>query len=155
MIEIKPGRVNKKYRYIEHISDIGLEFYGNAIEELFENAGEGMFSIISDLKKVIPLEKRKVRLSSNSGSFEDLLILWLEKLLYWHEVDSILLRVFEVKSIHKKNGTIKLSAEVAGEKIDPDRHIIKTAVKAPTYHMLEIKEDGRQYKWQGRVIFDV
>lgn len=152
---MKPGRVIKKYKYIEHVSDIGLEFYGNTIGELFENAGEGMFSIISDLGKIRPLEKRKVKISVKSGSFEDLLISWLEKLLYWHEVDNILFEGFEVSSIHKKNGGIELSAEVSGEKIDPDMHIIKTAIKAPTYHMLEVKKDGRNYNWKGKVIFDV
>jgi SHS2 domain-containing protein len=152
---MKTGRVSKKYRYIEHLSDIGLEFFGNTVEELFENAGEGMFSIICDLKDVVPVEKRKVRLSLESGSFEDLLVSWLEKLLYWHEVDNILFGVFEVKSIYEKNRRLKLSSEVSGEKIDTKKHIIKTAVKAPTYHMLEIKKNGRCYKWKGEIIFDV
>jgi SHS2 domain-containing protein len=96
-----------------------------------------------------------VMVGIQSGSFEDLLISWLEKLLYWHEVDNILFEGFEVKSIRKKNGDVELSAEVSGEKIDLERHIIKTAIKAPTYHMLEIKKDGRYYNWKGRVIFDV
>lgn len=152
---MKSKIVNKKYRYIEHLSDIGLEFFGNTVEELFENAGEGMFSIICDLKKVRSLDKRRVRISQQSGSFEDLLILWLEKLLYWHEVDNIIFGGFEVKSIYKKNGDMELSAEVSGEKIDPDRHVIKTAVKAPTYHMLEIKKDEKNCNWGGRIIFDV
>jgi SHS2 domain-containing protein len=152
---MKSKIVNKKYRYIEHLSDIGLEFFGNTIEELFENAGEGMFSIICDLKKVRSLDKRRVRISQQSGSFEDLLISWLEKLLYWHEVDNILFGVFEVKSIYKKNGDMELSAEISGEKIDLDRHIVKTAVKAPTYHMLEIKKDEKHCNWRGRIIFDV
>ena len=69
---MKSKIVNKKYRYIEHLSDIGLEFFGNTIEELFKNAGEGMFSIICDLKKVRSLDKRRVIISQQSGSFEDL-----------------------------------------------------------------------------------
>jgi SHS2 domain-containing protein len=152
---MKSGRVNKKYRYIEHLSDIGLEFYGNTIEELFENAGEGMFSIICNLKKIRSLERRNVRIRSEHTDFEDLLILWLEKLLYWHEVDNILFAGFKVAGVYEKNGGVELSAEVSGEKIDPERHVIRTVVKAPTYHMLDIKKDGRRYSWKGRIIFDV
>lgn len=152
---MKPERVNKKYRYIEHLSDIGLEFYGNTIEELFENSGAGMFSIICDLEMVRPLEKRSITISRKDTGFEDLLILWLEKLLYWHEVDSILFSEFKVAGIYKKSSKMVLSAEASGEKIDPDRHIIRTAVKAPTYHMLEIKKGGKNCNWKGRIIFDV
>jgi len=152
---VNPKRVIKKYRYIEHLSDIGLEFYGNTVEELFENAGAGMFSVICDLEMIRPLEKRNVSIKQKDTGFEDLLILWLEELLYLHEVDNILLSGFMVDSINKKNGDMALSAKISGEKIDPGRHIIRTAVKAPTYHMLEVKKDGRHYSWKGRVIFDV
>ena len=152
---MKPGKVNKKYRYIEHLSDIGLEFYGNTIEELFENAGVGMFSIICDLETIRPLEKKRVTISRKDTDFEDLLVLWLEKLLYWHEIDSILFSQFRVAGICKENSNIELSAEVSGEKMDLGRHIMRTAIKAPTYHMLEIKKDGKHCNWKGRIIFDV
>ncbi len=152
---MKPKKVNKKYRYIEHLSDIGLEFYGDTIEELFENSGAGMFSIICDLEMVRPLKKRSIRIRRQDTGFEDLLILWLEKLIYWHEVDNVLFSAFKVAGIYKRNGNIELSAEVSGEKIDLNRHVIKIAIKAPTYHMLKIKKDGRHCNWQGRIIFDV
>jgi len=152
---MEPERVNKKYRYIEHLSDIGLEFYGNTIEELFENAAEGMFSVMSDLKLVKPLEKRKVKITSENASYDDLLILWLERLLYLYEVGSILFSEFKVKKIDMKNHRLILDAEISGEKIDLSKHKITVSVKAPTYHMLEIKKDNRRHKWEGRIIFDV
>jgi SHS2 domain-containing protein len=145
----------KKYKYIEHLSDIGLEFYGNTVEELFENAAEGMFSVMSDLKLVKPLEKRNVKITSENAGYEDLLILWLERLLYWYEVDNILFSEFKVKRIDMKNHNLILDAGISGEKIDLDKHKITVSVKAPTYHMLEIKKDNRRHKWEGRIIFDV
>jgi len=145
----------KKYKYIEHLSDIGLEFYGNTVEELFENAAEGMFSIMSDLKLVKPLEKRNVKIAGENAGYEDLLILWLEKLLYLYEVDSILFSEFKVRRIDMTNHNIMLDAGVSGEKIDLDKHKITISVKAPTYHMLEIKKDNRHHNWKGRIIFDV
>ena len=68
----------EKYKIIDHLSDIGIEFYGDTPEELFENAGKGMFSIICDLRTVKPLEKKSIRITGKNPSFEDLLLLWLE-----------------------------------------------------------------------------
>lgn len=148
-------RTGKKYKYIDHISDIGLRFYGNTVEELFENAAEGMFSVMCDLKLVKPLEKRNVKVTGENAGYEDLLILWLERLLYWYEVDNILFSEFKVTRIDMTNHNLILDAEISGEKIDLDRHKITVSVKAPTYHMLEIKKDNRHHNWKGRIIFDV
>ncbi|GAI72503.1 unnamed protein product, partial [marine sediment metagenome] len=75
-------KVGKKYKYIDHLSDIGIEFYGKKLEELFENAAVGMFSIMCDLKLVKPQEKRNIKISQKDSCYEDLLVLWLERLLY-------------------------------------------------------------------------
>ncbi|MDD5601262.1 MAG: archease [Actinomycetota bacterium] len=147
--------VIKKYKYIDHLSDVGIEFYGNTPEELFENAAAGMFSIMYDLKTVKPVVKKEVRISGKDINYEDLLILWLERLLYLYEVNTTLFSDFKVKKIEKKENDTTLEAEICGEKIDLLRHEIRIAIKAPTYHDLEIKENGEGYKWRGRVIFDV
>jgi len=148
-------RIGKKYRYIDHLSDIGIEFYGNKLEELFENAGVGMFSIMCDLELVKPQEKRNIKISQKDTCYEDLLVLWLERLLYLYEVDYVLFSEFKVGGIHKKGRNLVLTAEISGEKIDLNKHKIKIAIKAPTYHMLEIKRDDRYCNWKGRIIFDV
>lgn len=155
MTVYEPGKTGKRYRYIDHLSDTGIEFYGNTLEELFENAAAGMFSIMYDLKPVKPLKKKKVRVSGENIDYEDLLILWLEKLLYLYEVNTFLFSDFKVTRIKKKKDTSRLEAEIYGEKINLSRHKIKTAVKAPTYHKLEIRKDEADYSWKGRVIFDV
>jgi SHS2 domain-containing protein len=147
--------VIKKYKYIDHLSDVGIEFYGNTPEELFENAAAGMFSIMCNLETVKPLVKREVRISEKGINYEDLLILWLERLLYLYEVNTTLFSDFKVKKIENKGNTFILEAEIYGEEIDLSRHEIEVAIKAPTYHDLEIKENGEGYKWRGRVIFDV
>jgi len=148
-------RIGKKYRYIDHPSDIGIEFYGKKPEELFENAAVGMFSIMCDLELVKPREKRNVKISQKDTGYEDLLVLWLERLLYLYEVNDVLFSEFKVDGIYKKGRNLELTAEISGEKIEMGRHKIKIAVKAPTYHMLEIKRDDRYCDWKGRIIFDV
>jgi len=148
--------VNKKYKYIDHLSDIGVEFYGDTLAELFENAAAGMFSIMCDLNVVKPLEKKEVKISEKNVSYEDLLVLWLEKLLYLYEVNNVLFSKFNVTRVEKNGNSSVLEAGIYGEKIDFSRHEIKIAIKAPTYHRLEIKKkDRKDYKWKGRIIFDV
>jgi len=145
----------KKYRYIDHPSDTGIEFFGNTLEELFENAAAGMFSIICDLRLIKSEKRRVVKISKKGIGYEDLIVLWLERLLYLYEVDSMLFSKFEVKKIVENSNKTILEANVCGEKIDLSRHDIKTAIKAPTYHTLGIKKESIKNSWQGRIIFDV
>lgn len=144
----KPG-----FKRVEHLSDTGIEFYGNSPEELFENAAKGMFSIITDLDSITSRDKIKISLDASHGNMEDLLILWLERLIYHFETDSMVFAVFKVSTIKRGGKGYTLDAEIMGEGFDSGRHEIKTGIKAPTYHQLAIKNMGQ--KWWGRVIFDI
>ncbi len=147
-----------KFKYTDHPSDIGIEFYGDSMEELFENAAAGMFSIITDPGKVDPVIKRSMVISRSKISSEDLLILWLEELLFIFDTENILFSGFTVSSISSpagsKSGRFVLKATAGGEKADPLKHDIKVGIKAPTYHGLEIIKKGGK-RWTGRVVFDV
>jgi SHS2 domain-containing protein len=47
----------------------------------------------------------------------------------------------------------RFKARLAGEELEPQRHIVKTGVKAATYHHLAItRNDGG---WEGSIIFDL
>jgi SHS2 domain-containing protein len=46
---------------------------------------------------------------------------------------------FKVDEISRRNHGFKIKARVWGEPFDPNRHDARTAVKAMTYHMMEIK----------------
>ena len=141
------------FKRVEHLSDTGIEFYGNSPEELFENAAKGMFSIITDLDSITSRDKIKISLAASHGNMEDLLILWLERLIYHFETDSMVFAVFKVSTIKRGGKGYTLDAEIMGEGFDSGRHEIKTGIKAPTYHQLTIKNMGQ--KWWGRVIFDI
>ena len=49
MLKKKKIPAGAGFKEIEHPSDIGLRFWGRSIEELFENAGLGMFSVMTDI----------------------------------------------------------------------------------------------------------
>jgi SHS2 domain-containing protein len=137
----------KRFEILDHTADIGLTIYGNDLESLFEHAGEGFFHLITDLRKVEPRIERKVELGGES--LERLMVDWLGELLYFFEVDRLLLREFKVESV----GAQGLKAVVRGEPFQDGVHVVKSVVKAVTYHQIQVKK--RAGGWKARVIFDL
>lgn len=134
-----------RYKLIEHTADTGLIAYGKNLPEAFGNAAYGMFSIIAELDDVRETESRRIDVSVDDP--ESLLFEWLNRLLYYFDVDMLLLKRFEVKILPEN----RLKAICYGEKYDPLRHRLKTGVKSATYHMLKV--DGEKNEVQ--VILDV
>ena len=131
------------YRLFEHTADIGVEAYGSTIEEAFENAAKGMFSIITNGSRIEPKEKRVINLAIDS----EVLVDWLSELLYINDVEGLVFGDFKV-SIGKE-----FTGEAWGEKYDREKHGYGTEIKAVTYHMLQIKRNKKGFKI--RVLFDI
>jgi SHS2 domain-containing protein len=135
----------KRYKLIEHTADIGLVAYGSTLAEAFGNAAYGMFSIIAELDRVN--EKQSRQLEVNNGDLEGLLFEWLNRLLYYFDVEMLLFKRFEVNILSEK----RLKAKCYGERYDPSRHQLKTGVKSATYHMLKVDKQKNEVQ----VIFDI
>jgi SHS2 domain-containing protein len=135
----------KKFEIIEHTADIGIKAYGKTLSEAFANAAYGMFSIIAELDNVHEVETRRVEISADD--IEGLLFEWLNSLLYYFDVETLLLKGFDIIEF----GDTRLAADCYGEKYDASRHRLKTGVKSATYHMLEVDRKSNRV----RVIFDI
>lgn len=131
---------------LDHTADVGIMATGKTLKEAFEVAAAGLFYIIAETKNLRPLKHFTVSL--NGDNLDELLIRWLNHLLFLHEVEKVLLCKFKIQELteHTLKGT------VSGEEIDLSRHEIKTYVKGATYHNLVVST-GDQAKVQ--VIFDV
>jgi SHS2 domain-containing protein len=137
----------KRFEILDHTADIGLIIYGDNLKSLFENAGEGFFHLITDLRKVRRRVKRRINIGGES--LDRLMVDWLSELLYLHDVEGLLFKGFKIESVGE-NG---LRAVVKGEAFQEKIHVIKTEVKAVTYHRIEVrKENGR---WRAQIIFDL
>jgi SHS2 domain-containing protein len=137
----------KRFEILDHTADIGLVIYGENLKALFENAGEAFFRLITDLRKV----RRRVERRINIGreSLDRLMVDWLSELLYLHDVENLLFQGFKVESVGKDG----LKAIVKGEPFREGVHVIKTEVKAVTYHRIEVRqENGR---WRAQIILDL
>lgn len=137
----------KKYEFIDHTADLGIEVYGKDLKDLFQNAGEALFEIMYDLSEVVEsIEKRVV---VNGDNLEQLMVVWLGELLFLHDTEGLLFKRFEIEGIGNK----RLEAAVYGEKFEEGHHLINTEIKAVTYHQIEVREEGD--RWISRVIFDL
>ena len=135
----------KRYRFIEHTADIGLIAYGSTLAEAFGNAAYGMFSIIAELGTVRETESRQLEVNDND--LEGLLFEWLNSLIYFFDVEMLLLKRFEISNLAEN----RLKAICYGEKYNPSRHQLKTGVKSATYHMLKVDREKNEVQ----VIFDI
>jgi SHS2 domain-containing protein len=128
--------MTKRFEWVEHPSDIGFRAYGRDLAEAFENAALALFEVMVDTSKVEPREEVTVELEAEDEGA--LLYDWLERLLYFHDTQNLVMSKFKV-AISETNGGFKLIARAWGEPFDPTKHPERTAVKAMTYHMMEIK----------------
>ncbi len=137
----------KRFEVLNHTADIGLIVYGKDLKSLFENAGKAFFHLITDLKKVRLRTEKRIEIRKES--LERLMVDWLTELLYLHEVENLLFKEFKVESVGEEG----LRARVKGEAFQEGVHMIKTGVKAVTYHQIEVRK--RKEGWRAQIIFDL
>jgi len=137
----------KPFEPIDHPSDVGIIAYGKTLSELFKNTALGMFSLMTDTKKVKAEETFDVE--TKSDDLESLLIDWLNELLFLEDTKHVLFADFKIKSVSDK----ELKAKALGEKINLSRHKISRPIKAATYNQLKVWQEGEL--WKARVVFDV
>ena len=78
---------------------------------------------------------------------EGLLFEWINRLIYFFDVDMLLFTKFDIGELDEKH----LTAVCYGERYNPARHRLKTGVKSATYHMLKVDREKNQV----RVILDI
>ncbi len=135
----------RRFRIIAHTADIGLVTRGGSLSEAFANAAYGMFSIMTDMRRVRLLEARSIEISEKD--YESLLFEWLNQFLYLFDVQSMLFRRFEITEFSPQ----RLTARCSGEQFDPSRHHIKLGIKSATYHRLKVDPERNEVS----VILDI
>ena len=136
-----------KYRQIAHMADVAFRIRGESLAEIYINAAEAMTATMADRRRLRLKETRHIEVEAPDR--EALLVSWLNYLLYLYDVEGFLGRLFEIVELREE----RLRATARGEIFDPERHEAKTAVKAATYHHLEITP--RNHSWQATVILDL
>ncbi|MDR3782468.1 MAG: archease [Candidatus Nitrosotalea sp.] len=125
------------YRYLDHMTDAFIEVIGNTTDEAFANAGISVVDTIVDINSVENKEDRKIEVSADD--LKGLLYSWLEEIIILTITDGFVGKIFNVKIT--KNVKYHLLAKISGEEINFEKHHFKMEIKAPTYHLMEIKDE--------------
>lgn len=137
------------YEVFEHTADVGIRCRASTLDELFAEAGRGLFSVmVANLEAVRPAEPSRVELAGASGRLDDLLFDWLAELLYRFDTRRRLFSRFDVR-VHDT----RLEATAWGEPMDRTRHEMEREVKAITYHGLKVEHQPEG--WLAEVIVDI
>jgi SHS2 domain-containing protein len=134
-------------RTFEHQADLGLEITAPDGPGLFVEAGLAFFETVCDLERVA--ERDVYKLAGNAASVEELLVGWLNDLVFLFEADAVVCR----RMVFREWSRTSYRAELHGEPADPERHRVRALVKAATYHGLAVVQD--EDGWRARVILDV
>ncbi|MGD0159864.1 MAG: archease [Candidatus Bathyarchaeia archaeon] len=129
---------NKRYEFLEHTADAYVAAYGGNLAEAFENAAVAMFDVMTEVKTVDPRLEDSV--TAEGEDEYSLLYSWLEALLIKSETKQMLYSKFKILEITRTASDLKLIAKIWGEKFNAKKHLQKVAVKAVTYHRMEILE---------------
>jgi len=91
-----------KYRFLNHTADAKFQAYGHSLEEAFQNAAEATANLMWSTKKVKPRIKKKINITGKDR--EQLLVMFLEEILFLLDSDDFLVRSVKDLSIRKESG---------------------------------------------------
>ena len=142
-----------KFEYLEHTADIMFRAYGSTQEEMLSHAASALFKAMVDPATIAVRKSWTVEIEA--PDLESLAYQWLSEIVFLFETESAVFSTFIVRLTQvgaMPDETIKLHAEIGGERIDLNRHAFGTEVKAVTRHKFGIKKNDL---WCIQVVLDV
>lgn len=129
------------YKSLEHATDAIFEVTAPNLEEAFVIAAKSVIETILDVNAIEEKEEKALVVSGKDLSY--LLYNWLEEIIILTITDG-----FAAKRVTlniEKNSEYRILARFWGEKIDIKKHHFKVEIKAPTFHEMEIRQNGTIY----------
>ena len=126
-------------QYLEHTTDAFILVTAPSLTDAFTLAGQSMVDTTLDKKTIEEKEQRTITVSGKDLRY--LLFNWLEEVNYQLITEGFAIARFSLDI--SKNSTYKLKSTIFGEPIDLKKHHFKVEIKAPTFHMMEIKQNGQ------------
>ena len=133
----------------DHTADVGLRIRADTRDDLFRTAAEGLFDYIVANREAVRVDRTE-DVALRADSTADLLLGWLNELIFRSETGHVLYTRFEVRVA---DDGLALGARVGGEAIDRDRHVLDHEVKAVTHHGTSLDREGDG--WVAEVILDI
>ena len=144
---------SSKFNFLEKLvtADIAFEAFGKNLNELFENSALALNETMVDTKTVSAKVKKVFKLQN--AELNNLLVDFLNEIIYYKDTDSMIFSKFKVK-VEQKDKLWRLAAEIAGDKIDWQKHKLLADAKAATWHLFEL-EQKKGKGWRAQVVIDI
>jgi SHS2 domain-containing protein len=136
------------FQLLEHPSDIGILARGTSREDALIEASKGLVTILVNPENFHPIEERDFKATGSDSAAQ--VINWLNEILFFFDTEGMVFVEFAIDSWTPD----EIAGRARGERFEIDRHELRTAVKAATYHQFEghpTAEGG----WEFRVFVDV
>lgn len=134
------------YELIDHTADFGIRVFGGSAKNLFQNAAMALMDQLVETVDLLARQEKRITIEGND--WPDLMVNWLREILYLWAGEEILVHSVQIESIAENN----LAAHLWVDPFSPDRHTLKSEIKAVTYHQIQVFDAGN--RWEARVIFD-
>ena len=131
------------YTVIDHTADIGLKITGMDMKDLFLEAAKAL--VIEIGAETVSSEKT-ITIDVEGYDYEDLLVLFLNELLFETQTRNFRVSGFDIISLIKTNIRVSVKGTHSSEPL-------KVNIKAATYHNLDIVRKPGAY--ETTIIFDV
>lgn len=128
-------------------ADLLVEATGASLGEAFANLALGMFNAMTPIRDIA--EEEEFVVEAEGDDLESLLFNLMDEFLYLNDVEYLVPRKMEV-SVDERH--FHAEALCVGERFSRDTHETGVAVKAVTYHMMEIRRMNGGYRV--RMVFD-
>jgi len=126
------------YKFLDHATDAFIEVNASTLNEAFTLAAQSLADITLDRTTIEEKEQKILTVSAKDLRY--LLFNWLEEVNYKIITEGFAIARFVLDI--SKNSLYRLTATVYGEEINLDKHHFKIEVKAPTFHLMQIKQNG-------------
>jgi len=132
-----------EYRVVEHTADVALELRGGSLEGLLAAATAGVRFLHAGRKR--PREEHRVSVRVEGGSPEELLVKWVNELIYFFDTRGELALEAADLRVDDERGALTAAADLSLCSIDRAGFVPRAVLKSATYHGLEVTTDAKGY----------
>ena len=127
--------------------------WGIHLEQTIREVVLAMMNVMTSSENIRSEETRETTLSSSD--LEILVVNYLTEYLYYFDAERLLFSDVTISPIqfNEETGEYTISSISYGEKFDPQRHEMKTEIKAVTYSFLEVIQ--KKEKSEIWIVFDL
>jgi SHS2 domain-containing protein len=138
--------VSTRWEHFPHGADVGIRGIGPTKDDAFQQIAIALTAVVTNPLAVRPLEP--IRIACEAPDDEELLVDWLDALVYETATRHLLFGVFVVHI-----DGVSLTATAWGEPIDLVRHEPAVEVKGATYTALRVGPVNGH--WLAQCVVDV